>query len=168
MDEQQIRRPGSRVETLLMGRDKVKIDLKGRVVMPRDVRLAVGTKLVLTVGPKGCLELTSYLHFDEKWDLIQRCVISEARSQYAEETMGNSYRLEADESGRFVIPQDLCDEGKIKRGSEIWFIGVGDKAEIWDLSERKVYDADRDAYNKGRRERIESLRKAMIAEGAVS
>jgi division/cell wall cluster transcriptional repressor MraZ len=160
---------GGQVQSLLMGRDRTKVDKNGRFVMPKSVREAVGTQVVLMIGAKGCLELTSYLFYEKIWADIDRfSVSSEARRQYASETVGNSYRVVADESGRFVIPQDLCDECDIPRGSDVVVIGVGNAAEVWGEAEFKKYRQDPDGYNRPRRDYIEGLRARMVSEGVGS
>lgn len=158
------------VQALLSGRDKTTLDKKGRMMLPKTVRDAVGTNFVLMVGKKGCLEVTSNQYYVELWAEINRfSKHSEYRRDYALEVMGNAFPgVEAEESGRFVVPQDLCDACDLKRGEGVVVIGAGDVAEIWSETEYKEYQKDPMGYNRARRDKINDLRKAMIAEGTVA
>lgn len=157
------------VQSLLSGRDKTVIDKKGRLMLPKTVRDAVGTNFVLMIGRKGCLEVTSNQYYNELWAEINRySKHSEYRRDYALEVMGNAFPgVEAEESGRFVVPQDLCDECNLTRGEPVVVIGAGDVAEIWSEKEYAAYRADSKGYNRERRDLIAGLYKEMVAEGVV-
>lgn len=157
----------SAVQSLLSGRDHTTIDKKGRLMLPKSVRDAVGTNFVLLVGRKGCLEVTSNQYYVELWAEIKKySAHSDYRRDYALEVIGNSHPgIEAEESGRFVIPSDLCSYCKIPKPGKVVIIGAGDVAEIWSAEEYKKYQEDPSGYNRARRDKIAGLRKAMIEEG---
>ncbi|MBL8069073.1 MAG: hypothetical protein JNM28_11535 [Armatimonadetes bacterium] len=158
------------VQSLLSGRDKTTLDKKGRMMLPKTVRDAVGVNFVLLIGRKGCLEVTSNQYYNELWAEINRySKHSEYRRDYALEVMGNAFPgVEAEESGRFVVPQAIGDECKLTRGEAVVVIGAGDVAEIWSESEYAVYQRDPKGYNRERRDRIAELYKGMLAEGPVA
>ncbi|MBA4292393.1 hypothetical protein C0431_05435 [bacterium] len=158
------------VQSLLSGRDETTIDKKGRMMLPKSVRDAVGTNFVLMVGKKGCLEVTSNKYYLELWEEIGRySPHSDARRDYALEVMGNAKTgIEAEESGRFVVPKDLVEECRLPKPGEVVIIAAGDVAEIWSKEEYEKYKADRKGYNAERRTYISELRREMIEEGRVN
>jgi|GEM_PF-1133626 len=169
-DNAQLNNHLSAVQSLLSGRDTTTIDKKGRLMLPKSVRDAVGTNFVLMVGRKGCLEVTSNQYYFELWAEIKKySAHSDYRRDYALEVVGNAHTgIEAEESGRFVVPSDLCIECKIPKPSKVVIIGAGDVAEIWSEDEYEKYQLDPSGYNRARRDRIAGLRRSMIEEGDLA
>lgn len=156
------------VQSLLSGRDETTIDKKGRLLLPKAVRIAVGNPFVLMIGKKGCLEATSNANYLEIWAEINRySKHSDVRREYALEIMGNSFTgIECEETGRFVVPAVAREKANLALGSDVIVISAGDVAEIWTVEEFKKYDKDRLGYNAARRNYMSTLRRQMIDEGA--
>lgn len=159
-----------KVQSLLSGRDDTTIDHKGRIVLPRMVREAVGKPFVLMIGKKGCLEATSNANFLSIWSEIERySPHSDIRREYALLVMGNSFvGIEPEDNGRFVIPATAREKANLSLGSKVVVISAGDVAEIWPEDEFAKYDADRLGYQAERRKHWNDLRKMMLDEGAMA
>ncbi len=159
------------VQGLLAGKDDTAtIDQKGRIILPKNVREAIGRPFVLMIGKKGCLEATSNANYLSIWSEIERySPHSDYRREYAVEIMANSFTgVDCEDNGRFVIPAVMREKAKLDLGSNIVIQSAGDVAEIWSAAEFEIYAKDRMGYNRERRQYLTELRQLMINEGATS
>jgi len=113
---------------MYLGTEKVKFTGRGRVVLPRQVRKLAGNRIVLKRGLDGCVEGYSLRDWKKESEKLSE-VASEDRFKL-KYFFASSQLIELDNQGRFVIPPNMLEFGKIK---EAVIIGVGDHFEIWDL-----------------------------------
>lgn len=117
------------------GPNKLSVDAKGRVAMPkvhRDVLLENGkTELMITGSPAGCLNM--YVK-DEWLELEQRLMsvpnISKEVQKLQRLYVGTATLVELDGTGRILLSSELRTLAGIDRKAML--IGQGTKFEIWD------------------------------------
>lgn len=105
---------------------------KRRVAVPKKILEGLGKNLVLAKWYEDCLILVG----DEFWEkLLQRLtggskVISLGVRDIERFILGSAFELQPDAQGRIIVPDILA--GYAKLGKEIYFLGLGDRVEIWD------------------------------------
>ena len=117
------------------GLNKLSVDAKGRVAMPkahRDVLLENEiTELMVTGSPAGCLNM--YLK-DEWLELEQKLMsvpnISKEVQKLQRLYVGTAALVELDGTGRMLLSSELRGLAGIDRKAML--IGQGSKFEIWD------------------------------------
>jgi len=115
------------------------VDQKGRLSIPAPLRemLPRGERKIFTVmrGLDGCLFLYPRKEWAEVQKKLKRLPFWKADTRrFARLFLHMAFYVEADDQGRITIPQELVEEAKF--GREVWFVGVGDRIEIWNP---KVY-----------------------------
>jgi len=122
---------------MLFGEYFHQIDAKGRVRIPGKLKAALGDGAMVTKGTGGCL----FLFPREELQTVIRNKASHIKLSDIEAAnplrilFSSAQELEEDNQGRTMIPQNLRQFAKLEK--DIVFIGVGDRAEIW---ERGLYD----------------------------
>lgn len=103
-----------------------------RVSIPFQFKKELGSPVILARWYEGCLVLVGkdfwdalYKRLTGKTDLIVNPVRDTERF-----ILSSAYEIFPDEQGRIVIPERLVEYSGLKEG--IYFIGLGEKAEIWD------------------------------------
>jgi MraZ protein len=116
---------------MLIGQYLSKLTDKNRLAVPKKIRDEVGDKFIVAKWYEECLVLVS----EEKWqDLVNRLVglgkiiISPVRD-IDRFIMASAFEINLDSQGRFVLPEELKRYAKVT--SEVIFIGLGDRVEIW-------------------------------------
>lgn len=67
-----------------------------------------------------------------------------------------AYEIELDDQGRFVLPAFLRELTGIKEGSEVVFLGLGDRIELW---ERKAWEDEEEMVKKEADKMLERISK---------
>ena len=108
------------------------VDAKGRLSVPAKFRDTLGSTVVISVDPDGCLRIYS----SEKWDEV----ITRMAEQIPTSTpqgrklfryfTSKASTCELDSQGRIIIPPSLRQHAGITK--EVVVVGSGDKAEVWD------------------------------------
>jgi len=121
------------------------IDQKGRLSIPATLRemLPKSQQKEFTVmrGLDGCL----FLYPRREWERVQRKIKrlpfwkADTR-RFARLFFQRAYNVKPDKQGRITIPQELLDETKFDK--EVWFLGVGERIEIWNPKVYKKYMTD--------------------------
>jgi len=122
--------------TSLIGEYDCKVDAKGRFMFPVDLR-----KQLEALFEKGfvinrnlyqkCLVLypmTEWEKQNEKLGKLNRLI--KANDVFVRKVTGGATKLEADNSGRLLIPKSLTEHADIK--SDIKVLGSNNVIEIWD------------------------------------
>ncbi|MBX3164175.1 MAG: division/cell wall cluster transcriptional repressor MraZ [Bacteroidetes bacterium] len=122
--------------TSLIGEYDCKVDAKGRFMFPVDLR-----KQLETLFEKGfvinrnlyqkCLVLypmTEWEKQNEKLGKLNRLI--KANDVFVRKVTGGATQVEADNSGRLLIPKSLTEHADIK--SDIKVLGSNNVIEIWD------------------------------------
>ncbi len=115
---------------------------KRRVAIPKKFRQALGDELIIARWYEGCLVVVS----KKRWDLLMDRVTGKTRfvTSPVRDTdrfiLGSAFEFSPDSQGRVVLPDYLTNHANF--GSEVVFVGLGDRVEIWDKKEwekRELY-----------------------------
>ena len=115
---------------MLMGEYSHSLDQKGRLIMPAKLRQDIGEKFILTKGLDGCLFAFSqneWINFEEK---LKQLPLSDKNARnFVRFFLSGATECEIDKQGRFLIPNNLREAGKLEK--DVIIIGVGTRLEIW-------------------------------------
>lgn len=103
-----------------------------RVSIPSTFRENLGKDLVLSQWYDECLVLTGESTLNSLLSRVTggRGVVTEPIRQTEHFIFASSFEVEPDEQGRIVLPDRLVAYAKLK--DQVYFLGVGDRVEIWD------------------------------------
>lgn len=127
---------------MLLGTYNAKFAVGHRVAVPSQLRKDLGESFILARWYEGCLVLIG----KEGWGALykrligsQNLVITPIRDT-ERFILSQAFEVFPDEQGRIVIPEILIQYSKL--GEDIYFIGLGDRVELWskDLWEAKEKD----------------------------
>jgi MraZ protein len=113
---------------------EVKIDAKGRVVLPAKVKSNLpqdsGLNIVLSRGFEPCLVLRPQSEFFKILEKLQGLnQFDAANRNFQRKMLSGSTDLELDSAGRFLIPKAMLSYANLKKEAVI--VGMGDRLEIW-------------------------------------
>ena len=115
---------------MLIGEYEHSLDVKGRLIMPAKLRIDMGEKFIVTKGLDGCLFAFSqneWLNFESK---LKALPLSDKNARnFVRFFLAGATECEIDKQGRFLIPSNLREAGKLEKETVI--IGVGTRLEIW-------------------------------------
>ena len=118
---------------MLIGQYTHSIDDKNRLSLPARFRQEMGKKVVITPGLDSCL----FIFTVKQWGKIsERLSMSESSMLQADNRgfnrflLGGAVEVEIDAVGRMLLPAHLRERAKLR--SKVVFIGVRDRAELWD------------------------------------
>ncbi len=153
---------------LLAGEDHTTVDDKGRILLPKSIRAALGESFVMRIGRLGCLEAMHEDVFTSAWrEIEQYSQHSDARREYAALFFSLSYKhVKPDSTGRCVIPPAAREQCRLL-DVEAVIRPAGDVVEIWNAEEYEIYKADKRGYNREFRDMLESYRREMVEEGKL-
>ena len=116
---------------MLTGKYSNKIDDKGRIIIPSDLRNSLGNRIWLVNMPDGCLNIFTQPGWFEYMAayITNRDQKDELARQLQRFMLGGAEELEIDSKGRIKPRQDLIDFAGIKK--DVIFFGVGGVVEIW-------------------------------------
>jgi len=124
--------------TMLLGTHTPKLDDKGRVILPSRFRDEFASGIVVTRGQDRCLYVFSAKEFSEVHEKIRQAPITSGNGRdYLRVFLSGASDEVPDKQGRVMIPGNLRDYAGLSR--ELVMIGVGNRAEIWDLSTWSEY-----------------------------
>lgn len=117
---------------MLLGIYPAKLASGHRISVPFQFRQELGEKIILARWYEGCLVLVGrefwkalYKRLTGETNLIVNPVRDTERF-----ILASAYEVFPDEQGRIVIPERLVEYSGLK--DDVYFIGLGEKAEIWD------------------------------------
>lgn len=125
--------------TCFLGEYQQVIDTKNRVFIPAKYRDMIGERVYITCNVDGCLSV----YAEEGWQKYTERLLalpSTAGAALIRFVFSTAMDAKPDSQGRVVLTQALRDHAGLSK--DIYFIGVGDHAEIWDKERR---DADKTA-----------------------
>jgi MraZ protein len=127
---------------MIIGQYSHTIDDKNRLSLPAKFRQEMGKKVVITPGLDSCL----FIFTMKEWEKIaERLSVKEGSMLQADNRgfnrylLGGAVEVEIDGVGRMLLPEHLRDRAKLK--SKVVFIGVKDRAELWDEATWNAYRA---------------------------
>lgn len=134
---------------MLLGTYKVKFAAGHRIAVPAPLRKDLGENFILAKWYEDCLVLVGKSSWDALYKRLtgdQKIIVSSIRDT-ERFILGSAYEMSPDEQGRIVIPERLLEYAKL--GEEIFFIGLGDRVEVWDKTswEEKEKKVAKEAVN---------------------
>ena len=133
------------------GEGKVKLDDKGRVLLPASLREPLEgdggriptdpkPELIIVYGDEAQRHLEVYTaeSMEDLYDKIDRLEEGDTRQEAEERYFGQTLKVEVDGTGRILIQKPLRE--KLGVEAEVYVIGLNNRFEIWDKDE---YDANR-------------------------
>lgn len=119
---------------MLLGTYPAKLAGNHRTAVPSPLRKELGENLIIAKWYEECLVLVSksqlealLIRIKGKTDLITDPVRGSEHFIFA-----SAYEVLPDDQGRIVIPEGLISYAHLLE--DIYFLGVGDRVEIWDKS----------------------------------
>ena len=122
---------------MFLGTYLVSVTSGKRVVIPSVFRESLGNSLILAQWYEECLVLVSKSSLDALLTRItggEGAIINPIR-QTEHFIFASAFDVVPDEQGRVVIPDRLI--GYAKLGDQVYFLGVGDRIEIWN---KEIWD----------------------------
>ncbi|MCH3914983.1 MAG: division/cell wall cluster transcriptional repressor MraZ [Acidaminococcaceae bacterium] len=125
---------------MLMGEFEHNIDAKGRLFMPAKLRESLGKHFVVTKGVDGCLDVYPLTEWEKlKNSFAQKMMPKQKERDVSRFIFGGAVEAEPDKQGRILLPVNLRSYAKLDVTALI--VGVGAKAEIWDVKRYAEYNA---------------------------
>ena len=115
---------------MLIGEYEHTIDAKGRLSMPSKLRRDMGEAFIVTKGLDGCLFAFSQEEWKNFETKLKSLPLSDMNARnFVRFFLAGATECEIDKQGRFLIPSNLREAGKLEKEAVI--IGVGTRLEIW-------------------------------------
>ncbi len=122
------------------------IDDKNRISLPSKFRKEMGRKVVVTPGLDSCL----FVFTATEWEKISERLSGDQASMFKADNrslnrylLGMAVEIEVDKSGRMLIPDHLRKRAGL--AEKVVFLGVKNRAELWDESAWQKYAKDMEA-----------------------
>jgi MraZ protein len=125
---------------MFIGEYEHTLDEKKRVTLPRQFKVGLGKKMVVTRGLDNCL----FVYPEKAWQKIagklQDLSFAQADTRgFNRFLLSGAVELECDAAGRILIPDHHKQFAGLKR--TVVFAGVSDRVEVWDAVQWKSYKA---------------------------
>ena len=115
---------------MLIGEYEHSLDVKGRLILPSKFRVDLGEKFIITKGLDGCLFAFSQEEWKNFETKLKSLPLSDKNARnFVRFFLAGATECEIDKQGRFLIPSNLREAGKLEKEAVI--IGVGTRLEIW-------------------------------------
>lgn len=129
---------GLRGDYMLIGEYNHNLDVKGRLIIPSKLRLALGDSFVITKGLDGCL----FIYPKKEWNIIssklkELSITNKDARAFVRFFFSGASECSLDKQGRVLIPDNLRQyAGLIK---EVMIIGLSTRLEIWNIDKWENY-----------------------------
>ena len=121
-----------------------RLDDKGRLLLPAKFRPQFASGLVMTRGQERCLFLLPPTEFHRQLEAVRQApVTSKSGRDYLRVFLSGASDEVPDRQGRVSIPPILRAYAGLER--DVAVIGVGSRAEVWDLKAWETYLAEQEA-----------------------
>jgi len=144
---------------MIIGQYKSKLTDKNRLAVPKKIRDEFGTEMIVARWYEKCLVLVSKVYWESFVKRIRgrSGLVIEPVRDIERFIYGSAYDVVLDNQGRFILPEILMSYSNIY--SEVVFVGLGDRSEIWDIAEWEKFEKDiEDKANKA----IEVIAKSEV------
>lgn len=118
---------------MIIGEFRHTIDDKNRLSLPAKFRKEMGKTVVITPGLDSCL----FIFTMREWEKISgrlsagdSSILQADNRGFNRFLLGGAVEVEVDAVGRMLLPEHLRERAKLK--NKVVFIGVVDRAELWD------------------------------------
>ncbi|MDE1975105.1 MAG: division/cell wall cluster transcriptional repressor MraZ [Patescibacteria group bacterium] len=125
---------------MLIGEYRHTIDDKNRLSLPAKLRKEMGKTVVITPGLDRCL----FIFTVKEWQRIagrlsagESSILSADNRGLNRFLLGGAVEAEVDAAGRMLLPEQIRERANLK--TEVVFIGVGDRVELWDKDSWNEY-----------------------------
>lgn len=117
---------------MLLGTYSAKFASGHRIAIPSQLRKELGNVYILARWYEGCLVLVGKDYWSALYKRLTggRDIIVTPIRDTERFILGSAYEVTPDDQGRIVIPERLVNYSNLKE--DVYFIGLGEKAEIWD------------------------------------
>ncbi len=117
---------------------EVKIDAKGRMVLPSKIKANLptesGNNIVISRGFEKCLVLRPQSEFLKILQRLKKLNQFDSKNRnFQRKMLSGSTDMELDNNGRFLIPKTMMASAGLKERAII--VGMGDRVEIWNPKE---------------------------------
>ncbi len=145
---------------MFLGRYYSYVSQKGRLALPSKFRNSTGKNIVITRWYEKCLVIVGKENWKTFFDrLIKKESVPTRPIRSTERFIfSTAYEVELDDQGRFVLPVFLREITGIKEGSEVVFLGLGDRIELWD---KKVWEEEEEIVKKEADRMLEKISKGV-------
>jgi MraZ protein len=138
----------------LLGSHTLKLDEKGRFIIPSKLRDSFAGGLVITKGQEKCLYVFSVEEFNSLFEKLRQAPLSNANSrEYLRVFLAGASQDQPDKQNRVNIPSALRDWANLDK--DLVINGAGNHAEIWN-------QADWIAYEQKAAENFSSIQEEVI------
>lgn len=118
-----------------------KLDAKGRVSFPAELRSAMEGGIVVTRGHENCLYAIAAADFEEMVaPLLAAPMASKQARDYRRFFLSGASKEVPDKQGRIGIPSHLRAYAGLEQ--QLVIVGVGNYVEIWDSERWKEYNEE--------------------------
>lgn len=128
---------------MIIGQFNHTIDDKNRLSLPAKFRKEMGKKVVLTPGLDSCL----FIFTMNEWEKISErlsgsdgSILQADNRGFNRYLLGGAVEVEIDAAGRMLLPDHLRRRASL--GTKVVFIGVKNRAELWDEGRWNTYQKE--------------------------
>ncbi|MBU6231089.1 MAG: division/cell wall cluster transcriptional repressor MraZ [Patescibacteria group bacterium] len=125
---------------MLIGEHRHTIDDKNRLSLPAKFRKEMGRAVVITPGLDSCL----FVFSAKEWEKISgrlsagdSSILQADNRGFNRFLLGGAVEAPVDAVGRMLLPEHLREHARLK--TNVVFLGVVDRAEIWDEETWSAY-----------------------------
>lgn len=123
----------------LLGSHTLKLDDKGRFIIPAKLREQFAAGLVITKGQENCLYVFSIDEFNAQYEKLRQAPLSNANSrEYLRVFLAGASQDQPDKQSRVNIPAGLRAWAKLDK--DLVINGAGNHAEIWNQADWIAYE----------------------------
>ena len=123
---------------MFIGEYEHTLDEKKRVSLPKQFRVGLGKKMVMTRGLDNCLFVFPQKDWERVAARLQELSFAQADTRgFNRFILSGAAEVETDSAGRILMPEHQKEFAGLKK--TIVFAGVSDRVEIWDSTVWKRY-----------------------------
>lgn len=123
----------------LLGSYTLKLDEKGRFIIPAKLREQFAAGLVITKGQENCLYVFSTEEFNAQYEKLRQAPLTNGNSrEYLRVLLAGAAQDQPDKQSRVNIPAHLRSWANLDK--DLVINGAGNHAEIWNMADWVAYE----------------------------